>query len=218
MQATAKFWDNIAERYAKKPVSNPEAFARKIEATRQRLRPDSVVLEIGCGTGSLALQLAPSAGHVHAFDVSGEMVRIAKDKAAMAQVANVSFYQGTLDDVAQVLPELAGTLDCVCVYNLFHLLSDPQAAVARIFSLLAPGGSFVSSTPCLRDGLIPLGPLLTVMRWIGKAPPVTLIAARDLERWMRDAGFSQLETPDVGADRTTAFVLASKPNADRPKA
>jgi hypothetical protein len=41
------FWDELAERYAAQPVELPEAFERKIEITRARMRPDSVVLDIG---------------------------------------------------------------------------------------------------------------------------------------------------------------------------
>ncbi len=39
------------------------------------------MLDVGCGTGSLALILAPFASHVHGLDVSGEMIRIARAKA-----------------------------------------------------------------------------------------------------------------------------------------
>jgi hypothetical protein len=42
-----RFWDDLAERYASQPLERPEAFERKIEITRARMRPDSVVLDIG---------------------------------------------------------------------------------------------------------------------------------------------------------------------------
>ncbi len=59
-------WDGV--------VANPGAFERKIEVTRARMTPTDVVLDIGCGTGSLALRLASSAAAVHGLDISGAMM------------------------------------------------------------------------------------------------------------------------------------------------
>ena len=78
MSADATFWNNIATTYAAQPVENPDAFDRKIEITRDRMIPQGTYLDIGCGTGSLALRLAPSGGQVHGLDVSSEMIRFAK--------------------------------------------------------------------------------------------------------------------------------------------
>lgn len=52
MERTIRFWDRIAEKYAKQPIANPEAYEEKLRLTRRRLTPDSSVLEFGCGTGS----------------------------------------------------------------------------------------------------------------------------------------------------------------------
>jgi arsenite methyltransferase len=59
MTMDAKFWDGIAEKYAAKPVENLAAFERKKAITREHLHPGCTVLELGCGTGSLALSMAP---------------------------------------------------------------------------------------------------------------------------------------------------------------
>ena len=50
----AAFWNKLAEKYARQPVANPAAFERKIAATQSLMTPDDVVLDVGCGTGSLA--------------------------------------------------------------------------------------------------------------------------------------------------------------------
>ena len=168
------FWSALAVKYAAKPVENPDAFERKIALTQARMAPEQVVLDIGCGTGSLALRLAPHAAVVHGLDYSDEMIRIARGKAEAAGVGNVRFHVGPFDDTA---PFEAGSLDGLCAYSLLHLVEDRDEALARVFSLLKPGGFFVSSTVCLGGSWVPYRPLLTAMRWVGKAPMVQVITA-----------------------------------------
>jgi len=203
------FWNRIAESYASKPVSNPQAFERKIALTLAQTRPEHVLLDIGCGTGSLALRLAPHAAHVHGLDLSREMTRIARDKARAAAVNNVTFHEGAFDDSFTALgPE---SLDGVCAFSLLHLVSDRPAALARIFALLKPGGFFVTSTVCLGESWLPYRPLLRVMKALGKAPAVTVFDKQTFLAELQQAGFERLSLPEVGADATIAFTLANKP-------
>lgn len=211
MTDSALFWNGIAESYARRPVENPAAFDRKIELTQARMRPEHRVLEIGCGTGSLALRLAPSAAHIHGLDISQEMVRIARDKVASAGVDNVTFHLGPFDDTFTTFaPE---SFDGVCAYSILHLVEDRPAALARMFALLKPGGFFASSTAVLGESLVPYRPILAVARALGKAPMVKVLRKRTLEAEVRAAGFVDVQLPDVGADPTIVFMLATKPCA-----
>jgi ubiquinone/menaquinone biosynthesis C-methylase UbiE len=205
----AAFWNGLADKYARQPVANPEAFERKIEITKSRMKSSDIVLDIGCGTGSLALRLAPAAAHVHALDLSSEMIRIANEKARAQRVDNVTFHVGALDDSFATLKD--GELDGICAYSILHLLEQRAPALERMFRLLKPGGFFVSSTVCLAESRMPLGLPLAVMRWFGKAPLVRIFSRRTLEQELRRAGFVELAQPDVGAKSTVAFIVASKP-------
>lgn len=210
----AAFWDRVAERYARKPVADPEAFERKIEVTQSRLTPRSVVLDIGCGSGSLALRLAPSAAHVHGLDVSGEMIRIARRKAEAQQAGNVSFLVGPFDDGFSAFGE--ASLDGICAYSLLHLLADRNAALARIHRLLRPGGFLIASTVCLGESRFPYAPLLGLMHRLGMAPRVDVFDKRTHEAELAKAGFVDLVQPEVGAKPTIMFVVASKPPLGGP--
>lgn len=209
MTAEAEFWNKLAERYSKKPVENPDAFDRKTAITKSLMSPDDVLLDIGCGTGSLALRLAPGAAEVHGLDYSTEMVRIAEHKATAQQAANVTFHAGAFDESFTAFEP--GSLDGVCAYSILHLMEDRTAALARIHELLKPGGYFVSSTVCLGDTWVPFRPILAVMRWLGKAPMVKILARQTLVDELREAGFDAIEQPEVGAESTIAFVVARKP-------
>lgn len=209
VKGPAEFWNKIANDYARKPVADPAAFAKKIAITKALMTPNQIVLDVGCGTGSLALILAPSAKHVLGVDVSDEMIRIARGKAK--DVPNVSFHLGALDGSLPFEPE---SLDGICAYSLLHLLEDPAAALARIHRLLKPGGFFVASTVCLKDSWIPYGALIQAMRWVGKAPYVNILSKSDVQNYINRAGFVGLKAPEVGAQREVYFTVATK--ADDP--
>lgn len=204
----SRFWDDMAERYAAQPVELPDAFERKIEITRSRMRPDSVVLDVGCGTGSLALRLADAGAHVHGLDLSPEMVRIANRKAAAQGEDRVTFHAGPFESFDAVPP---GSLDGLCAYSLLHLVADRAATLARIHALLKPGGFFISSTATLGDTWVPYRPIIAMMRMVGKAPYVDVIGRDTITAEVRAAGFVDLEAPDVGAKPTTTFLVATKP-------
>ena len=95
----ARFWDNIADEYSRKPIADEEAYEIKLSITREYLAPNARIFEFGCGTGSTALRHAPFVGHVDATDISPEMIAIAQQKAKTENVSNVDFYTG---DIAEM--------------------------------------------------------------------------------------------------------------------
>lgn len=210
MTADAKFWDQIAEKYAAKPVDDVSAFERKKAITRELLRPDATALEIGCGTGTLALELSRFAGHVHAIDISAEMIRLANAKRASEKVTNVTFHRGTLEETTRFFE--SAQFDAAWAYSILHLVDDRSRTLRTVFELLKPGGSFVSSNVCLGGTWVPpYGVILPVMRWFGRAPVVHLYDRDTIAREMCEAGFVDVEERDVGAAGTIAFFLAKKP-------
>ena len=56
-----QFWDRIAPRYAKSPVRDQAAYEHTLDRVAHYLRPEHQVLELGCGTGTTAVHLAPKA-------------------------------------------------------------------------------------------------------------------------------------------------------------
>lgn len=203
----ARFWDKVAAKYAAQPVADEAAYQHKLAVTREYLTRDAEVLEFACGTGSTALAHAPHAKHILATDISGEMVGIAKDKARDAGVDNVTFKRASLDD----LPA-EPRYDMVMGHSILHLLPDPQAAIAKVASMLNPDGVFVSSTACLGETMGWMKPLLVLMRLVGKAPYVNIFRVSDLVRNLEAGGFAIEHQWQPGKGKAV-FIVARKAGA-----
>lgn len=181
----ARFWDRIAERYARRPVADEAAYREKLRITRTYLTPAAELLEFGCGTGSTALAHAPFVRDVLAIDVSAKMIEIAQRKAAADGVANVTFRRATLDDPAVT----DRRFDVVLGLGVLHLLRDRDAAIAQVYGLLKTGGVFVSNTACLGDRMAWFALVAPLGRALGVFPYVRVFGADALDRSLTSAGF-----------------------------
>lgn len=208
MSRDARFWDRLAAKYAAQPIADVPAWEKKLAITIGALAPTDRVLNVGCGTGSLSLELAPHAAETHGVDISESMLEIARAKVRDAGLDNAHFHHATLDDP---LPFEAASFDVVCAYSILHLVADRPAVLRGLFEVLKPGGTFISSTVCLGDSWVPFRPLLATMHWLGKAPRVWIVGRATLADEMRAAGFVDVTLPDVGAKPIVAFATATKP-------
>ena len=204
MARSKKLWDRIAKRYAKKPVGNEAAYQRKLATTREYVRPDMEVLEIGCGTGSTAIAHAPYVRHLRATDISDEMIAIAKDKAATAGVQNVTFEALAVED----LDVASESVDAVLALSLLHLVEDRAAVIERIHGMLRPGGIFVSNTVCLGDHMKWFRFVGPIGRWLGVFPLVRVFTRHDLEQGLASAGFAIEHAWQP--DKAVVFIIARK--------
>ena len=211
MQNAAKFWDKIAEKYAKSPIADEDAYTYTLERTRSYLSPNDNILEVGCGTGSTALLLAGDVRQITASDLSGNMIRIGSEKARDQGVSNVTFVSAELFDSAIE----SRPYDAILALNFLHLLEDMPAAIRRINGLLKPGGTFISKTVCALGSGMPLKfrlikMILPLMQLIGKAPYVNFMEIKDLEKIISAGGFKIIETGNYPASPPNRYIVAQK--------
>ncbi|MEO1299499.1 MAG: class I SAM-dependent methyltransferase [Cyanobacteria bacterium J06636_16] len=186
MNASAKFWNNIAAGYARQPIADEAAYQKKLQVTREYLQPSMNVLELGCGTGSTAIAHAPYVQHIQAIDFSSNMIAIAQAKAAAQNISNVTFEQASIDELS--VPDR--TYDAVLGLNVLHLLENKEAAIAKVHNLLQPGGVFITSTICLGDTMAWFKLIAPIGKVLGLFPLVKVFTVKDLEKSLMDVGFA----------------------------
>ena len=205
MDQSARFWNRIAERYSKQPIADQAAYERKLDVTRQYLRPDMEVLELGCGTGSTAIVHAPHVKHIRAIDVSSKMLEIAQRKADAQNVGNITFERTTVEELK--VPDQ--TLDAVLALSVLHLLDDREAVIARVHRMLKPGGVFVTSTACLGDFMKFFKFFAPIGKFLGLLPLVKIFTVKELECSFTDAGFV-IDHQFQPARNKAVFMVAKK--------
>ncbi|MFI7312875.1 methyltransferase domain-containing protein [Streptomyces hygroscopicus] len=138
--STTAYWDAAAGHFDDEPdhgLRDPavrEAWAARLRGWLPE-RPGDV-LDLGCGTGSLAL-LAAEAGHrVTGVDRSPRMARLAREKLAGTGATVL------VGDAAEP-PVPERSFDVVLVRHLLWLLPDREAVLRRWVRLLRPGGRLV---------------------------------------------------------------------------
>jgi len=201
------FWDLMAGRYSKSPVADEASYQVKLEKTREYLHSDTELFEFGCGTGSTAITHAPLVKHVLATDGSVKMITIAKEKAAAAQLQNITFEAKTIDECTPP----SNSYDVVLGMSILHLIKNKEEVFTKVHDMLKPGGVFISSTACLGGISI----FVTLLTKVSGLFGLTLRAftSEELQASLVTAGFEIEHVWQPNGDGIKAvFLIAKKGN------
>jgi ArsR family transcriptional regulator len=155
-------------------------------ALEKLVPPGLVVADIGCGTGSLALELARFASRVIALDISREMLRLARKEARSRGLKNVEFRRGD----AERLPLGDAAVDAAFCVMVLHFLADPARAAAELRRVTRPGGFVIvvdlvfHTQTWMKDEM--------AHRWLG-------FEQSEVAAWFRAAGAPRVEFEMTGA-------------------
>jgi arsenite methyltransferase len=118
------------------------------------LREGEIVLDLGSGGGIdviLSAKRVGASGTAYGLDMTEEMLALAQKNAREADVSNVHFLKGVIEQI----PLPANSVDVVISNCVINLSTDKAAVLAEIGRVLKPGGRIGISDIVAEDHLTP---------------------------------------------------------------
>ena len=159
------------------------------------LRPGAAVLDVGCGPGTITIDIASrvAPGEVIGLDASADVVAQAAATAVASGVTNVCFVCG--DAYALDFPD--DTFDVVHAHQTLQHVHDPAAVLREMARVTKPGG-VIAARDADYGGMIWFPQLPGLTKWIDTYQSVHRSnhsepdAGRRMRAWAMEAGFTDI--------------------------
>jgi ubiquinone/menaquinone biosynthesis C-methylase UbiE len=197
---------STASYYARFRPGYPEPFFQFV-IDRLSLDRTARVMDLGCGTGQLAIPLAAHVNAVVGIDPEPEMLAEAAKAAHQMGADNIRWVRGSDRDLAQMADEL-GIFRAVTMGRSFHWM-DRDATLRTLAGMVEPAGGVVVVADNERiwgvDGWWQETVRETITRWLGPVrragSGVRVVFERFEEVFARSA-FPTVETYSLMMHRT----------------
>jgi precorrin-6Y C5,15-methyltransferase (decarboxylating) len=189
--------DEFAKRMPKKGLITKRE-VRLLSLAQMRLRRDSVVWDVGAGSGSLSIEAALLAPHgrVYAVEVDPEGVQICRDNVREHATDNVQVIAGRA-------PEALLELEAPDAVFVGGSKGSMESIVDTAFERLKPGGRLVVNAVTLENA----AETYQTMRKRGLVPEVTLVQisrAEPLARYLRYEALNPIQIFALSKPETSA--------------
>lgn len=203
---TEKFWDRLAGQFDKQSGRFEQPPSEK---AKKYLNGDDIVLDYGCATGSVTVDLAASVKEIIGIDISARMIDAAKSKADDFKIVNADFIKATIDDERLK----SGFYNAIIAFNVLHFSIDTQEVFHRINELLKPGGMVIIASFCIgqksfSNTLQYL--LFSALIKLGVIPYMKFFKVSDLTDPITSEGYQIIEIANLDG-KSNYFIAARKP-------
>jgi len=139
---------DIAEKFDQR-YSTQESFLQRrwlFNALAKKYFPSpGTIIDIGCGSGVLMLDLVEDGHFVTGIDGSTEMIALCRDRMSRRPGASFNLSKGFLPDALMALP--SNSQDGIIASSVLEYLDDFEPTLDHIARLLKPGGILIASMP-----------------------------------------------------------------------
>src|SRR6478752_5815166 len=140
----ATTYNAAADHFDDGPLAFWERYGQRT-VERLRLKPGSVILDVGCGSGASAIPAAIAVrphGRVIAVDLADRLLALARAKAAAQKLENIEFRQADMEALGY--PDEAFDA-VVCVFAIFFV-PDMVKQVRELWRMVRRGGQLAITT------------------------------------------------------------------------
>ncbi len=112
------------------------------------IEPNSSVLDVGCGTGRLALKFAGNFNSVTGIDLSSKNIKVANENLKQTQLKNVKFIHGSAIDLQNIIKQKFDY--AVITYVIHEMPPADRVKVLREMKQVANKiiiGDYITPTP-----------------------------------------------------------------------
>lgn len=179
--------ESVLRSHSVRDVANSAAYLRP------HLTPDTRLLDVGAGPGSITVDFAGMVRHVTATEIDASALSLSRDLAAARGVSNVAF---SVEDV-HALSFADDSFDVVHAHQVLQHVDDPVQALREMRRVAAPGG-LVAARDADYAGFLWFPVLPELDRWLAlyraaaRANGGEPDAGRRLLAWARAAGFEDV--------------------------
>ncbi|MFL4976326.1 MAG: class I SAM-dependent methyltransferase, partial [Microvirga sp.] len=134
----ASTYNAAADHFDDGPLAFWDRFGRKT-IERLRLKPGSIVLDVGCGSGASAIPAAKAVGphgRVIGADLAERLLVMAQAKADAQNLTNATFRQGDMENLGYADDSFDAV---VCVFAIFFV-PDMVKQVRELWRMVRAGG------------------------------------------------------------------------------
>ena len=181
------YFDELAGKFGRNYV--PGRSWQGLAETLLTLMPPMEIADLGAGEGTFSQLLARRSKKVIAVDNSDKMVEYGRELASKHGVKNLEYRKGDLEGV----PIRDAAVDLAFFSQALHHAPHPGRAVAEAWRILKPGGRIVV-LDLLRHNYEEARELYADL-WLG-------FTEVELTRFLRQAGFKNIETSVVHSEET----------------
>jgi ubiquinone/menaquinone biosynthesis C-methylase UbiE len=189
----AEEFDRQASRYDRSlTVRRYQSRTQALVLDRLSIRPGMRVLDLGCGTGTAALEIASrlnGTGKVVGIDVSSKMLEQAQNKLSESGHSTVEFVLSSAHDL-----DYEATFDVVYSTNAYHHFADKTDIFRRVWQSLKSSGCFWVQDFC-SDFLLMRG--LDLLGKLGERAHVGTTTSHHLKALYESTGFADAEVTSL---------------------
>ncbi len=150
MKAKAEEWNSVwsSKKLIHKFVNYARnSFTRDVYKTlfKKYINKNTTLLEVGCGSSTTSLYLAPNLKEFVGIDISEEALSLSRKKAKELGVTNAKFVKGDCFK----MPFKDGSFDMVWSQGLLEHFDNPKGILKEKVRVCKKGGRIITSVPAL---------------------------------------------------------------------